>query len=302
MTKIQGISHAGHLYTSRDVQWIVPAVVSQSTVQTQLVLPTTGPVPAGTSATEVLRMIVHQDLSTKQLQSAADTDAVESLLNHLGTRRCTIYTVRHSSHADELRSRLLSRVHGLDLSYVQLAQSFVSASNIRNATCKPHQSKIAVVGMSCRFPDGTDDVGKFWDLLAGGHDAHREIPADRFDVRTHVDPTGQTPNASKTPYGCFIQDPSLFDAAFFSMSRREAEQTDPMHRLALVTAHEALEHSGYTPNSSKVAAHRIGTFYGQASDDYREANSNQHVGTYYIPGGCRAFAPGEYCSEDINRN
>jgi acyl transferase domain-containing protein len=28
------------------------------------------------------------------------------------------------------------------------------------------------------------------------------------------------------------------------------------------------------------------------SDDYREVNSGQSIGTYFIPGGCRAFAPG----------
>ena len=32
---------------------------------------------------------------------------------------------------------------------------------------------------------------------------------------------------------------------FFAISLREAEQTDPMHRLALVTAYETLEHAGY---------------------------------------------------------
>lgn len=37
---------------------------------------------------------------------------------------------------------------------------------------------------------------------------------------------------------------------------------------------------------------RVGTFYGQAADDYREVNQGQEVGTYYIPGGCRAFRPG----------
>lgn len=30
----------------------------------------------------------------------------------------------------------------------------------------------------------------------------------------------------------------------------------------------------------------------RASDDYREVNSNQEIGTYFITGGCRAFGPG----------
>lgn len=48
-----------------------------------------------------------------------------------------------------------------------------------------------------------------------------------------------------------------------------------MHRLALVTAYEALEMagvaSGRTPSSNPK---HIGCFYGQASDDWRELNAS----------------------------
>lgn len=66
-----------------------------------------------------------------------------------------------------------------------------------------------------------------------------------------------------------------------------------MQRLALVTAYEALEMSGFVPNrtpSSHVS--RVGTYYGQASDDYREVNASQRIGTYGIPGTERAFGNG----------
>ena len=73
----------------------------------------------------------------------------------------------------------------------------------------------------------------------------------------------------------------------------QAEQTDPMHRLALVTAYEALEMSGYSPNRTpSTNKKRIGTFYGQASDDWRELNGTQNISTYAVPGGERAFANG----------
>lgn len=155
------------------------------------------------------------------------------------------------------------------------------------------QSGIAIVGMSCRMPNGATDTDKFWELLENGLDVHQKIPADRFDVESHHDPTGKRMNTSHTAYGCFIDEPGLFDAPFFNMSPREAEQTDPIHRLALVTAYEALERAGYTPNRTRATSlDRIGTWYGQASDDYREVNTGQEIGTYFIPGGCRAFGPG----------
>ena len=96
-----------------------------------------------------------------------------------------------------------------------------------------------------------------------------------------------------TQYGCFIDEPGLFDAPFFNMSPREAQVVDPQMRLALVTAFEALERAGYLSNrTASTLLQRIGTYYGQAADDYREVNQGQEVSTYYIPGGCRAFGPG----------
>lgn len=66
-----------------------------------------------------------------------------------------------------------------------------------------------------------------------------------------------------------------------------------MHRLALVTAYEALEMAGYAPNRTpSTNIKRVGTYYGQASDDWRELNAGQNIGTYAVPGGERAFANG----------
>jgi acyl transferase domain-containing protein len=76
------------------------------------------------------------------------------------------------------------------------------------------------------------------------------------------------------------------------MSPREALQTDPGQRLSLITAYEALEMSGYVPNRTpSTRLGRIGTFYGQVADEYKEQNLAQDVGTYFIPGSMRAFGP-----------
>lgn len=75
------------------------------------------------------------------------------------------------------------------------------------------------------------------------------------------------------------------------MSPREALETDPGQRLALVTAYEALESSGFVPNRTpSTRLDRVGTFNGQVTDEYKEQNMAQEVGTYFIPGSMRAFA------------
>ena len=61
----------------------------------------------------------------------------------------------------------------------------------------------------------------------------------------------------------------MFDAAFFKMSPREAEVTDPQQRLFLETAWEALERAGYDP---EVFPGAIGVFAGMSNNTYYLAN------------------------------
>jgi naphtho-gamma-pyrone polyketide synthase len=156
----------------------------------------------------------------------------------------------------------------------------------------PDSSKIAIIGFSGRFPEA-DGLDEFWDLLSKGLDVHKPIPPDRFDREAHYDPTGARKNTSKVLNGCWIEEPGLFDARFFHMSPKEACQADPAQRLALLTAYEALEMAGFVADRTLSSQrHRVGVFYGTTSDDWREVNSGQDIGTYFIPGGNRAFIPG----------
>lgn len=76
------------------------------------------------------------------------------------------------------------------------------------------------------------------------------------------------------------------------MSPREALQTDPMQRMALTTAYEALEMSGYVPNRTpSTRLNRIGTFYSQTSDGWRELNAAQEDETYFITADVGALRP-----------
>uniref|UniRef100_L2FIR7 Polyketide synthase n=1 Tax=Colletotrichum fructicola (strain Nara gc5) TaxID=1213859 RepID=L2FIR7_COLFN len=72
------------------------------------------------------------------------------------------------------------------------------------------------------------------------------------------------------------------------MSGRAALQTDPSQRLLLLTTQEALDMSGYNPS---IHTKHVGTFVGQATDDWREHNMAQDD-PYYVTGGMRAFGPG----------
>lgn len=154
------------------------------------------------------------------------------------------------------------------------------------------RSKLAIVGFSGRFPEAQDSDA-FWQILREGRDVSSKTPLTRWNIDTHVDPTGKQKNTSGTPYGCYLQDPGLFDARFFGMSPREAPQVDPAQRLALLTTYEAMENAGMVPDATpSTQRDRVGVFFGTTSNDWGETNSSQDIDTYYIPGSCRAFIPG----------
>lgn len=226
------------------------------------------------------------DLLGKSMQLDKLQQAIRNVVSEQQTKPISLLTFQTSW--DPLR---IESTKSTDPPELQDLSRWCSSSRVKPKG-RHEASNIAIVGMSCRLP-GADDTEELWDILRQGHDMHKEIPKDRFNVQTHYDAAGKKNNASHTPYGCFIDKPGLFDARLFNMSPREATETDPMHRLALVTAYEALEMSGFVLNATpSTQQDRVGTFYGQTCDDWREVNAAQHIETYFISGGVRAFAPG----------
>ena len=205
--------------------------------------------------------------------------------------KCHIHAIGPTGLADNLFATLKS-IANVEVSKDDHSSWLANRPSTPQGVYKYPNSDIAIVGMSGRFPDAAN-LEKFWELLEKGLDVHREVPPDRYNVRTHTDPTSKKKNTSHTPYGNFIENPGLFDARFFNMSPREAKQTDPMQRLELVTAYEAMEMAGIVPGRTDSTQHdRIGTFYGMTSDDWREINAAQDIDTYFISGGVRAFGAG----------
>ncbi|KAK1751945.1 polyketide synthase for naphthopyrone YWA1 [Echria macrotheca] len=285
--------HEPNLYAESDIDHILESL-SEAAGETAMKLPvissvTGGPISASTlreqlysSLEEILRQPLLLDTVIKSVGSACQASSLN---------RWNILPIGTS--ASRLASALGER-SGITVEIEQLggAPSLSTRSLNAGGNGRPEQSKIAIIGYSGRFPDAASPEG-LWEILEQGRDVHREIPADRFNVNTHYDPTGKTKNASGVRHGCFIKDPGFFDCRFFNLSPKEADQSDPAQRLALLTAYEAIEMAGIVPDRTpSTQRDRVGIFYGMTSDDWREVNSGQDVGTYFIPGGNRAFTPG----------
>ncbi|RMZ83317.1 hypothetical protein DV737_g1684, partial [Chaetothyriales sp. CBS 132003] len=151
---------------------------------------------------------------------------------------------------------------------------------------------VAIVGLSGRFP-GAGSVEEFWKNLLNGQDFVKE---SRFNLEEFYDASHKKKNSTAARHGAFLNAPGMFDHRLFNMSPREAAQIDPLQRLFLTTAYEALESSGYHPDATlSTNRNRTNTYFGQCSDDWRDTLPGSDLGTdiYYIPGISRAFVPRE---------
>ena len=121
---------------------------------------------------------------------------------------------------------------------------------------------IAIVGMTGRFP-GAKNIDEFWDNLRNGVESIGFFNDEEL-LNSGIEPEElKKPNYVKA--GATLEDIDLFDAAFFGFSPREAEMTDPQHRLFLECAWEALENAGY---NSETYSGRIGAFGGVGWNSY----------------------------------
>ncbi|KAI9710476.1 MAG: polyketide synthase [Bogoriella megaspora] len=283
--------HAGHLYSDADIERIMDEdsreALKQFRPTTLMHSASTGKCHSATDALELVEIAISEILQQPVRWDYLLEECVSQVTAN-SKSDCTITTIGATNVANSLVSALKAGGQ----SSISVKDQSLWASSSDETFGRTQNDKIAIVGMAGRFPSAASHEA-LWDLLMKGLDVHRKIPSDRFDADAHCDPSGKGKNKTHTPYGCFIDEPGLFDPRFFNMSPREAAQTDPMGRLALVTAYEALEMSGYVPNRTpSTKLNRIGTFYGQTSDDWREINAAENVDTYFITGGVRAFAPG----------
>ncbi|MEV6196134.1 acyltransferase domain-containing protein [Streptomyces sp. NPDC051920] len=124
---------------------------------------------------------------------------------------------------------------------------------------------IAVIGMSCRFP-GVHGVAEFWDLLREGRSTIGTFPARRAaDARSAY---RSHPDAATLDAGSFLETVDGFDAAFFDIPPGEAAAMDPVQRLGLELAWEAVEDARLS--AAALAGREIDVVVGAAPSGYEQ--------------------------------
>jgi amino acid adenylation domain-containing protein len=119
------------------------------------------------------------------------------------------------------------------------------------------QHEIAVIGLSCRFPNANSPE-EYWKLLKQGENTIRSIPDDRLKRHSYV--------GLKTRYASFMDNAFHFDPEYFKISEEEAKIMDPQQRLMLELAVETFENAGF----SEIDNRNIGVFIGASQRSYIE--------------------------------
>ncbi len=127
------------------------------------------------------------------------------------------------------------------------------------------QDRIAILSMACRAP-GAAGVDELWRNLEAGVESissfsDAELREAGVPARLLADP------AYVKAWGV-MRGGDLFDAALFGFTPREAERTDPQHRVLLECAWEALEAAGY---GQEAQAGPAGVFVGADATDHLSA-------------------------------
>ncbi len=121
---------------------------------------------------------------------------------------------------------------------------------------------IAIISLAGRFP-GAASVTEFWRNLAGGVESIRVLSEEEL-LAAGVEPAALS-NPRYVRAGAPLEGAETFDADFFGFNAREAEITDPQHRVFLECAEQCLESGGY---DSLRYGGRIGIFAGTAMSTY----------------------------------
>lgn len=119
--------------------------------------------------------------------------------------------------------------------------------------------------MSVRAAGNITTPEKLWRSLLDQTDNSSIIDKKRWEPWYRRDVRNAKEIDKAINRGYFVQNLEMFDAAFFGISPKEAEQMDPHQRLGLELAWEALENAGVDPKT--LAKSDTAVYMGVDSDD-----------------------------------
>jgi len=121
-------------------------------------------------------------------------------------------------------------------------------------------NKVAIVGMSCRFPEA-ESLEDFWKLIQSGESGIHHFSKEEI---SHPSQEGIKHEVNFVPARGILKNIDLFDAQNFGIPPRVAQVMDPQMRLLLEQSHLAINNAIYLNQKS------TGVFFGMSNNTYLE--------------------------------
>lgn len=221
--------------------------------------------------------------------AAAHDPAISAMLDNVKQKYGIDLSARQWTSVDEIVEELLA--HNLEQVMPQLDLGGVFEAH---AGISAHPREVAIIGISCRFPDAPD-AHTFWENLLAGKSALREIPRERWDWQS-VYAEQVTPGKTISKWGALITDIDRFDPQFFNIRPEEARLIDPQERLLMQEVYKAVQDAGL--NIRKLAGTDTGVFVGY---EYCEYEQYLRKNIERIPGlVCSSSSPSYYLANRLS--
>jgi acyl transferase domain-containing protein len=143
-------------------------------------------------------------------------------------------------------------------------------SSMKDSNPRSQQNfDVAIVGISCNFPDAPN-AQIFWENLLAQKNSIQEIPKSRWDWQHYfaetANPTTNSPARTNSKWGALVDDVDCFDADFFGIPEDNATFMDPQERLLMQEVYKAFQDGGM--DVSKLAGSKTGVFIGYEYSEY----------------------------------
>lgn len=109
---------------------------------------------------------------------------------------------------------------------------------------KHSPSDIAIVGMSCYYPDAAN-LQEYWENILERHYAVREVPMSHWDWRLYYDEDPKARDRIVSKWGGFLKD-IKFDPLRYGITPKSMEVIEPLQLLTLEAVRHGLADAGYT--------------------------------------------------------
>lgn len=147
---------------------------------------------------------------------------------------------------------------------------------------KKTREPIAIIGLSCRFPQA-QNKDEYWHILSKGINTITPLPAARWELLKNTK-EAILRDKNFSYYGGYLENITDFDAYFFGLSPREVLLMDPQQRILLEVAEEALLDANLSAKT--IAGSKTGIFVSLYASQFAHLQElNQSMDALFLPTG-----------------